>query len=240
MTKNMPAVPYEVNLPVLANPQDFIEIIQENLQFDFQFDRIQWPTGGVTMFKTTDETGKDAYIKELVGVILYWHPVNVYFAEKFTGEKRPPDCVSYDGKVSVKGESCEHCKLNKFGEDGSAKPCKNIYRIYFLKEGESLPVLISLPPTSRKSFEQYLKILVQKSLKRYYGVVTRIGLVTVKNKSGIDYSQATFSKVADLTPEETKAIKEFAEVLRPKFESFAATSEDYVISNGDDDDEVPF
>lgn len=241
--KNVPAVPYEINLPVLVEPQEFIEIIQENLQFNFNFDRVQWPTGGVTMFKSTDETGKEVYVEELIGVILYWHPMNVYFSEKFTGEKKQPDCVSYDGKTSINNESCDHCPMNRYGEDGSAKPCKNIYRVYLLKDGESLPVLVSVPPTSRKAFEQYLKFLVQKSMKRYYGVVTRIGLITQQNKQGINYSQAVFSKVADLTKEETKAIKDFAELLKPKFLSFAATSEDYDTSggsNGNYDEEVSF
>ena len=64
-----------------------------------------------------------------------------------------------------------------------------------------------MPPTSLRAFKEYLaKRLIMKG-KRSADVITCIKLKKEKNADGIAYSACVFSKAADLTPEQIKAIQ---------------------------------
>src|SRR3990172_31347 len=100
-------------------------------------------------------------------------PVNLFFKAKFDpATPTPPDCFSYGGvtpdpSVATKeSDTCAGCPQNQYGsakdENGKAKKgkaCGNTHRLVLKVEGVELPVLLSLPPTSTKSFNQYLKQL---------------------------------------------------------------------------------
>ena len=162
---------------------------------DVSFDRVTIPAAGGTAFELPGELpGETEAAKEFSGVILYHHPLFTYYRERFTGGNSAPDCGSYDGVTGVgdPGGSCAHCPLNQFGSgENGGKACKNKRRIYILREGELIPILLTLPTGSMKAFAVYVKRLLAKG-KKTSGVVTRFSLQKVQNAGGIAYSQTQF------------------------------------------------
>lgn len=181
------------------------------------FDRIKIPSGGMTVFEMPGETeDSPETVKEFSAVILHHHPILQYYREKYTGGSNPPDCGSYDGVTGVgdPGGSCAHCPLNQFGSgENGGKACKNKRRIYILREGELIPILLTLPTGSMKAFAVYVKRLLAKG-KKTSGVVTRFSLQKVQNAGGIAYSQAQFAVARLLTEEELPYIAAMAEQVK--------------------------
>jgi hypothetical protein len=154
--------------------------------------------------------------KEFTGVILFHHPMFMYYREGYTGGSNPPDCGSYDGIYGVgdPGGRCDKCPLNQFGSDpNGGKACKNKRRLYILREGELIPILLTLPVGSMREFGNYIKRLLAKG-KRPSGVVTRFSLKKANNAGGIAYSQAQFAVARVLTPEEIPYINAMAEQVK--------------------------
>ena len=81
--------------------------------------------------------------------------------------------------------------------------------MYILREGELIPLLLTLPTGSMKEFAVYIKRLLAKG-KKSSAVVTRFSLKKVQNASGIAYSQAQFAVDRALTAEEMPYITEMA------------------------------
>lgn len=234
MAKNEVAVTAaSFNLVTLSG--DIAEAIAEEMDGlgTVPFDRVKIPSGGGLAFEVPgeDEENPDAE-KELVGVILYHHPVNAYWKEKFNGGNEAPDCSSSDGKTGCWRETgeirnCADCEFNRFADDGSGKPCKNIHRVYFLRENNPVPLIISLPPTSLKYMRDYIgKRILLKGL-RSYDAITRITLKKEKSKDGIDYSRTVFTFVDKLTDEQKAAAKEMAENLKASGIDVAVDDADY-------------
>ena len=108
-------------------------------------------------------------------------PVNTYYKVKFDpSNPTPPDCTSIGGVKpdatvdEPQGEKCSSCKQNQFGTgtgpDGKpskGKACSNAKRLVVKMQGIDLPVLIQLPPTSVKEFDQYLSELTAHDLPFY-------------------------------------------------------------------------
>ncbi|MCL1965299.1 MAG: hypothetical protein FWF69_09645 [Firmicutes bacterium] len=182
------------------------EALSEELAgLDGGFERIKLPAGGSTTFEIPgEEPGKTEAVKEFSGVILYHHPLYAFYRDKYAGGTNPPDCGSYDGVTGQgdPGGSCAACPLNQFGSgENGAKACKNRRRIYILREGEILPLLLSLPTGSLKEFSRYVKRLLARG-KKTNSVVTRFSLTKATNAGGIAYSQAQFAVERGLSSEE--------------------------------------
>ena len=119
---------------------------------DVTFDRVTIPSAGGTTFELPGEMpGETDAVKEFTGVILYHHPLFSFYHERFTGGNNAPDCGSYDGVTGIgtPGGDCASCPLNQFGSgENGGKACKNKRRIYILREGELIPLLLTLPTGS--------------------------------------------------------------------------------------------
>lgn len=184
------------------------------------FDRVKIPSGGGLAFELPGEDEDDTEsATELVGVILYHHPVNAYWKEKFAGGNEQPDCSSYDGKTGTDRETgecknCADCPYNQFGSDGAGKACKNVHRIYMLREGNPVPLILSLPPTSLKYMRDYISKRILLKGMRCYQAVTKITLKKEKNSANIIYSRAAFSFVQKLTPEQVAAAEAMANTIK--------------------------
>lgn len=213
------------NLPILADREEMMELMQDMEGVTPEFQRVKFPAGGALAFDLKDENGEDVAVSDLQGVIIDRHPVNVFYKLAFTGGNEAPDCVSSDGKVGrAPADSpvpwaggcndCGGCPFNQFGPNNEPKPCKNQERLYLLREGDIFPIIVTVPPTSRKPLNSYLSGLMNK-LKPAHAVVTSIKLKKEVNAGGIKYSAGVFTKVKDLTKDEAKAIKGYAEQLRP-------------------------
>lgn len=202
------------------------------------FDRVKIPSGGGLAFEVPgdDDENPDS-ATELVGVILHHHAVNAYWKEKFAGGNEQPDCSSFDGKTGVDRETgecknCAECKFNQFGSDdnGSGKACKNVHRIYLLREDNPVPIILSLPPTSLKYMRDYIGKRILIKGMRCYDAITKITLKKEKNAAGIAYSRAVFTFVGKLNESQKAEAKAMAETIKQLDKNIDVDEGDYTTS----------
>lgn len=200
--------------PISSEVTDLIKEELDGLG-QIPFDTVKIPSGGGLAFELSgDDPDTPETVQSLTGIILYHHAANSYWPGEFDGGNNVPTCSSADGKQGLDintGEvrDCSTCPFNQFGSSGkgNGKACKNSQRIYLLRSGEVLPVLIFLPPTSLRAFKDYVaKRLVVKG-KRTSSVLTTIKLKREKSADGITYSSCVFSKAGDLTPAQIEQVK---------------------------------
>lgn len=201
-------------------PSADLEIDTAELEgLSINFDTIKIPSGGSIAFEVSGENPESPdMVKELEAVIIDHYPINAYYESKYEGQNNPPSCSSYDGKMGVGNPSgnCKICVLNSYGsgEDGVGKACKNLHRLFILRNGDLLPTRLTLPPTSLKPFSDYLvKKVVMKGMKSC-DLTTKITLKKETSKSGIVYAQAQFSVGRILGPQEKKVMREYAESMK--------------------------
>lgn len=187
---------------------------------NLSFERIKIPAGGGLAYEVpSDNPDSPDMVKEFKAVILYHHPVHVHYIEKYTGGNTPPDCASVNGHTGVDAETgevkeCKDCPNNKFGSgENGAKACKQKRRIYILRAGEALPIILSLPTGSLADFSKYITRLLSKGQKSST-VVTKFSLKKAQNAGGISYSQAVLSVDRDLRAEESAVIYRLAEQVK--------------------------
>lgn len=197
------------------------------------FDRIKIPAGGGIAYEIPgDDPESPDTVKEFKAVILYHHPINSYYAEKYTGGNNPPDCASMDGHKGLDSETgevknCADCDFNKFGsgEDGKGKACKQKRRIYLLRENEVLPTLLSLPTGSLGEYGKFVFRLLTKG-KKANSVVTKFSLKKAQNSGGINYSQALFAVERDLSPDEFSNIERMSAQVKAMASNATPIEED--------------
>ena len=230
------------NVPVF--PGNFQSAVEEEMEgLEYSFNRVKIPAGGGLTFEVPgDNPDSPDSVKELIGVIVDHHPVNAFWSDKYSGQNNPPDCSSMDGKKGIgkPGGACSSCPYNDFGsaEDGKGKACKNMRRIYLLPEGDLFPLLITLPPTSIKSFSDYIaKRIITKGL-RSYSVVTKITLKRVQNSNGISYSQAQFSLLNKLPDEIVQQLAAYSADLKKMTRKIEIVDEYDEFSSNEGD--IPF
>jgi len=211
--------------------------------FNLSFDKIKIPAGGTTAFEVPGDDPENPDIeKELRVVIIDQYAVNSYYKDAYDGTEVAPDCFSNDGHIGTNkdGEtiSCESCPNNKYGTaiDGVGKACKNMRRLYILRSGDALPMLLTLPATSLSPFGKYLQRIVSKGL-RPCDVITKIALKKAESKGGITYAQATFVMEEILPPDIREKVREY--VAEMKKTTRVAKVEEYETESTDDTD-LPF
>ena len=202
------------------------EFLEELSGLDNEFERIKIPAGGSTIFELPSGNPDESdTVKEFYAVILYHHPMYIFYSSKYSGSSNPPDCLSTDGitGVGTPGGKCMNCPNNKFGsgENGS-KACKNKHQMYLLREGEIFPVVLSLPTSSNKEFSRYIKRLLSRG-KKSDSVVTKFSLKKAVNKTGISYSQVQFSVARELDTKEVELIKNYSEQVK----SYAQSNDNF-------------
>lgn len=218
--KEQAVVKAEDKFPAIG--RDLSSLFQEELVgLTLDFDRVKIPSGGGLMFEVPgDDPDEPDQVKELIGVIVDHYPINAYWRDKYSGLSNPPDCSSMDGIVGIdiegKAHQCSTCSFNQWGSDenGTGKACKNMHRIYLLREGDLFPIMLTLPPTSIKNFSNYLAKRVIGRGKRSCEVVTKIALKKTMNKSGISYSQAVFTLVEVLDEATAEKLWKYSEGIK--------------------------
>lgn len=227
------------------------EEIAEELGGDIpQYPRIKIPSGGGIAFELPGEDPENPDIeKEIVGVVVWHHKSNVYWADSTDDSNTPPDCQSSDNILGAgtPGGNCKECPLNTFGsgEGGKGKACKNMEMLYILQPENLLPVVVSLPPTSLNNWRTYKTLLIGRG-KKVNAVVTKITL-SKKNSGGNDYSVANFKIAGNLDPETAKASTIYRQSVKDMLAQQAAEAVIRAESAPVDveftelpDDEVPF
>lgn len=205
--------------------------------------RAKVATGGGKAFDIiTGDEETDTSVPAFSGVIVYNHNCNAYFDEDSTGNT-PPICASMDGNVGFDTAAeemivCKNCPRNAYGtaKNGRGKACKNMHRLYIMTEDMPIPLMLALPPTSLKAFQNYrLSALAAKKLKPNE-VVTEFSLVSQQSQSGQKYSVVKFRLLGKLSPEQAEVARYFSEQLKTAASKVPEMSgEDYNRgeSNGD-------
>ncbi len=188
------------------------------------FRRVTIPSGGQLQFELpSDDPQNPDYTKTLTGVILFNHPACAYWpGGKKEDEDTSPICSSNDGiqGYGTPGGSCAVCPFNQYntgidskGNPTKGKACKNMRNIYILRQGEYIPILLSLAPTSLRPFKDFINISFVNRRRPTWASVVEIGLTRVVS-GGNPYSVATFRKVADLAGDELLEMKTIANGFR--------------------------
>ena len=183
------------------------------------FPRVKIPGGGVPQFEMpSDNPEQPVYEQKLQGIIVYNHLSNAYWPEGSEyDDDVPPLCQSVDGKLGYGTPDgvCAGCACNAFGSvsNGKGKACKNMRTLYLLRSGDLMPMVLNLPPTSLKPYNDFVNtVFLQHRRPVYSGLVE----ITLKRKSsnGFDYSVAVFGKVRDFEGAELANITEYVKVFR--------------------------
>lgn len=209
--------------PEIGSPDELRALIEENYageEMSIVFDRVRIPPGGATKFEIpTGDPDSPEEAAEIMGVIVDHYRVNAYWPGEFSGEGTPPQCYSADGVTGTgdPGGPCERCEHNRWGtgKKERGRACKNMRRLYVLRPGETLPVVLTLPPTSLGAFRDFLRNLTFRHRMSLAEAVVRIGLKKAKNADGIAYSEVTLAPVGRLPKEQAQKIKAYAEALKP-------------------------
>jgi hypothetical protein len=119
------------------------------------------------------------------------------------------------------GGSCSDCPFNQFGSDGGkGKACKNMKLLYILTEGNMLPLVVSLPPSSLSAYRKYTVGLTTRAVS-YFSCESILTLRKEKNEGGIEYSMVEFRIGELLGPQDKEAIKSFRQAIIPMLEQNA-------------------
>lgn len=237
----------------LALDTDIMEALTEELGEDAKipYDRVKIPSGGTTAFEIPGDDPENPDIeKEIEGIIVYAQNINAYWKDAYDGAGNSPDCSSSDGKTGMEPETgevhnCQSCPLNEFGsgKNGNGKACKNMKRLYILRTGSPLPIVLTLPPTSIKAYTDYVgRQIVTKGLRSHH-VVTKVTLKKAVSKDGITYSSAQFTKVGKV-PDGMKAeLTEYYNSMKASVADIAVDIDDYEVpghekSNAETDSEA--
>lgn len=215
---------------VAVGNQDADEARRECLESGFEFTaahmpRLRVPTGGGIEWQLPE--GGSA--KTVQGIVLRWHACRGYWPNEFSGGE-PPQCSSTDNHQGIgdPGGSCKACPFNDWnsGRGGIGKACKEMVRLWVLREGQTLPTLVSLPPTSLRNWGAYTANIVNTQGRPTWSLVTEISLERTKSKGGIDYAVATFVYMRPLTAEERDRVREFR-TQTEALTTMAVSTEDY-------------
>ncbi len=200
---------------------------------------IKIPAGGKLAYEVQgDEDGEEEYLKEIDGVVIFTHRLNGYWPNAFGTSNNPEDkipvCSSMDGKSGLNTqtgalEDCEHCPLNAYGSDakgGKGKACKNMRRIYMMRNGDPNFYLLTVPPTSIKEVNKTLNRILAKGIP-YTGLLLTFKLAKATNTNGIDYSTVVIEKKGVLPPEIAAAARDMRRQIKAKYKEMTISLDDY-------------
>lgn len=218
--KNELAIIDTERVSIIPTADEMAAIFEELSDVDhIEYGRIKIAGAGAGVFKVTDPGEEDSQTAtEIVGVIILSHKCNAYWRAEYgsTEADKTPDCASFDGITGVVSETgearaCKDCPLNEYGsaENGLGKACKNMRRMYIMREGDILPMVLSLPGTALRAYDNYRTSLATKR-KTPASVLTRITLKSARSKGNVEYSTPQFAAVGALPASEIARVREFA------------------------------
>ena len=199
---------------------------------EFDLDRIVVPTGGGPAWEIRGVDADPEVTTHFDGVILGYANRRAYYAVSFdeSGGGSPPDCSSNDCVVGKgdPGGSCEACQLAQFGSSekpgGRGQACNQNMILFVVRDGDLMPSVIKVPPTSIKAVKQYVMRLIFKKRTRYCHALTRFSLAKEKNRNGVGYSSIVLQFLGSMDNGEKAAADKLHNGMAPLVKGLKATS----------------
>ena len=234
----------------VADPEELAMLADELDGIDgVAFERVKIPSGGGTTWEIPgDDPDNPETSREIVGVIVDDHPAAALWLDE---DDEQPAAYSLDGKTQILAEGtverCQQaglpipaadlasCPYNQFGtmhligKEGKGKATKNVWRLYVMREGAFLPILVSLPPTSLKGFKAFKVNRVVGKKLRLCDVVTKLTL-RKEGEGKSAYSIVQFAIVGVLSEEQRAAMTKAREGIRPMTRRVEIAPADYDVA----------
>jgi len=203
-------------LTIPAGLADLMPTEEEIAGIRADLDRIKMPgSGGLSWEIPGDDPNRPTMLHELVGTVLYSHQASALWLDTENANGEKPDAYSRDGvHQEVNPDSREKrwplgppaplladCPYNRFGSDpkgGKGKWTKNMRRVYFLPEGEHVPIILTFSPTGLKPYSNFYAKKVQGRGLVLPGLVVAIGLKRIEGNGNV-YSIPTFEVRGPIT-----------------------------------------
>lgn len=209
---------------------------------EFDMDRVGIPGGGGLAWSVPDLNGEPEAVPELKGIVLFHGDRRSYWQIGFdeNGGGSPPDCSSLDGRTGtgiIRGQkkgvdapttrNCKTCPMSQWGsadldlaagkKPSNGQACTQRKVVFFLRQGDSLPLIIDLAPTSIKAFNQFMLRLTSKGLP-CYGVEVGLKLRNETSNGGIKYSVVSPRLISTLSDADSETMAKVVSGLRPFFD----------------------
>lgn len=215
------------------------------------FPVVRYPTSGSSFWEVPTAAGEPEALKLLEGVVVFKQMVRVYYPFGQAVAKQPPTCASLDmvrpstdiAEPQDGGKGCAACRWAQWGsarnQDGTpsrGQACKQRLRVFLLRPNEEIPTLLSLPPSSLKTFGQYA-LQLRQSKASLVAVTTVFGLADATSNNGTPFKSITLKVGRRLRYEEMKQAAE----IRAAFEQQMARRGIHVDegAGGEAPDETP-
>ncbi len=138
------------------------------------------------------------------------------------------------GRAVPEAYSCAECPLSKWesahqgGRQGRRQACKELRRLVLLVDGWTQPVLLTLPPTSAKVWDQFCS---DQELKRssYFATRVELGLEKATAEDGAPYNTITVKATGSLKgdPVLVKAVIDIRREFESLVRSMGITPDEY-------------
>lgn len=242
----------ELEQAILAEQADEVNA------FDYIPTRIKFPTGDISAFTTNDG---DILKPPFVAVAAVSQKGRAFWPDK-DSQGLIPLCSSPDGVKGIfniddpdqaklaaslpirhpalnmlSGASgphrCATCPLAQWGSgEGRGQACKSMIKLLLLVKDWSMPVVLTIPPTSIKAWSAYASVRQQKKGQTYYTCWTKFDLEGTRNAQGTKYSILKVSIEKPLSEDEIRHVldlrRQYADIVR----NMGITSEDYDTEGG--------
>lgn len=170
------------------------------------------PSGGSTVWQFEDVDG-DVTTEELRGLMVYYGAAGTLWPSEEPGDAMPV-LVTHDMKKAyrvgddlgdIDPKILEKCRnedgsydwlklpYNQFGSSskGRGKRCKDQRMVCLLREGDTFPLLVRVPPASLKGVTKFVK----KLNVPFFQCVVAMTLSKEKNKAGQPYAEIRIRRV---------------------------------------------
>ncbi|GEM_PF-1391737 len=199
--------------------------------------RVKMPTGGGLSWSIPASGGMEQ-ASDITGVVLTQHYARAYWKGEVASGVAP-DCSSQDGIAGTgnPGGSCERCPMNRWGSSpkgGRAKACNQTHRLYILRSGAHLPILVALSPGSLTAMLDYQTLLSSEGLS-LRGVVTTFSLLQKTNGKGQVYSVVAPWKAGALTPKDKAKVRAIGNHFAGVVQAVHIEVEAGEVATGDDE-----
>lgn len=186
----------------------------------FDLPSVKMPTGGSVNW----ELPSGESTKVIEAVVILRHLVRAYWpGGEGNSLGNPPTCSSNDCQIGIgdPGGDCISCPKAEMGsavgDNGEPKrgaACKEITRLFLLTEEDPLPVLLALPPTSKKAAFSLVMAAIGLSKRagvrtQYWDVISKLTVAKAVNAAGQPYGVLEAEVIGPLDAAMRRVVSEY-------------------------------